>query len=358
MKQEQTTKEAAMELAKEVFVTKTKQGDLSNMIAPDDRPLWEQYPDLFLNPYQQLSPLQTWAIIGDRPALPKEGIVTFQAKQKKGKSLSVYALALALLSGKDFDTMKPQGVPNLILIFDLEMSQTTLTNRVRTQIESIGKNGTRFVVCPMKGKSVEESREFIPKMLSKFNPAVAVIDQGGKLCYDENDSKESKAVVKAIDQWSIGRAVWVVMHENKGDDNKNMKGHFGSQLSYAAVEAYSVDRKDGVFTITPKEARDTDTEDAACIRFALDSDGRIIDASDIYRRAVNEEVERWRKNFLMIFGEDKTLRSADLIARIMQVDNLEERAAKTKMAKARDLGVIRKTSADHRAPYELTPVAE
>ena len=59
--------------------------ELSALMQPEqyeNRPLWETDPD-FLNPYKELPPLQTWARIGDRPALPKEGIITFSAKQKK-----------------------------------------------------------------------------------------------------------------------------------------------------------------------------------------------------------------------------------------------------------------------------------
>lgn len=330
--------------------------ELSALMQPEqyeNRPLWETDPD-FLNPYKELPPLQTWARIGDRPALPKEGIITFSAKQKKGKSLSTYAIAIPLLSGNVFDTLTPIDRPNLVLVFDMEMSETTLINRVQSQIRTIGEYGTRFVVCPLKGKSIEERIEIITAKVERYNPQVCIIDQGAKLVKDINGTAETNAVTDMLDKLSIGRSVWVVMHENKNNEDTNMRGHLGSYLSFAAVEAYTVDRKDGVFTITYKEGRDTDSENAAPIRFALDADGKIIDAAAIFRAAKDKEADGWRNNFERIFGDDEKLQSGEIITRLMTQDKLERRAANTKLSKAKEMGIVRKLNPnDHRSPYVM-----
>lgn len=351
------TKTAA-ELAKEIYAANVKPGALSEIMKPEqytNRPIWETDPD-FLDPYKELPPLQTWCKIADRPALPKEGIITFSAKQKKGKSLSTYALAIPLLSGNAFDTLTPSDRPNLVMVFDMEMSETTLTNRVLNQVRSIGEHGTRFLVCPLKAKSIHDRVKIISAKVEQYHPDIIVVDQAAKLVANGNDLAESNALTDWLDKMSIGRSVWVVMHENKGQDDNNLKGHLGSFLSYAAVEAYSVDHKDGVFTITYREGRDTDSDNAAPVRFAIGGDGKIIDAAAIFRAAQEREAEGWRNNFALLFGDDKTLRSVELIERINSKEGIEERAAKTKIARAKELGVIRKTSNEPRAPYELTPI--
>lgn len=356
MKQEQT--KTAAELAKEIYAANVEPGALSEIMKPEqytNRPIWETDPD-FLDPYKELPPLQTWCKIADRPALPKEGIITFSAKQKKGKSLSTYALAIPLLSGNAFDTLTPSDRPNFVMVFDMEMSETTLTNRVLNQVRSIGEHGTRFVVCPLKAKSIHDRVKIISAKVEQYHPDIIVVDQAAKLVANGNDLAESNALTDWLDKMSIGRSVWVVMHENKGQDDNNLKGHLGSFLSYAAVEAYTVDHKDGVFTITYREGRDTDSDNAAPVRFAIGGDGKIIDAAAIFRAAQEREAEGWRNNFALLFGDDKTLRSVELIERINSKEGLEERAAKTKIARAKEVGVIRKTSNEPRAPYELTPI--
>ncbi|MCX4294948.1 MAG: AAA family ATPase [Prevotella sp.] len=324
-------------------------------VDPMAQPLWEIDPD-FLNPYKELPPIQTWVRMGDRPALPKEGITTFSAKQKKGKSLSTYALAIPLLSGRLFDSVMPLDRPRLVIVFDMEMSEATLTKRVLTQVRSIGDNGCRFVVCSLKAKSIEERMKTIEDKIKRYSPDIVVIDQAAKLVYDINNTTECGGITDLLDKLSIGRAVWVVMHENKSEGDTNMRGHLGSYLSFAAVEAYSVDRKDGVFTITPKEARDTDTDNAACARFALDEDFRIIDATSLIERNREAEAENWRNDFKNLFGDNQELTHAELRRRVKeQLHITSDSTAEGKIRRAKEAGAICKVDPNNsRSPYKLT----
>lgn len=351
MSEEQTN--GYIELAKTILNEKQVIGHLADIMEPqqyENRPIWETDPD-FLNPYKELPPIQTWATIGERKALPKEGIITFSAKQKKGKSLSTYALAIPLLSGNQFDTLTPSDRPNMVMVFDMEMSETTLTNRALSQVRTIGKYGTRFIVCPLKAKSIADRIATITAKVEQYHPDIVVIDQAAKLVANGNDLAESNNITDMLDKLSIGRSVWVVMHENKGQDDNNMKGHLGSFLSYAAVEAYSVDRKEGIFTITYREGRDTDAENAATIKFALDTEGRIIDAAAIARAAEDDRRSKWRSHMERIFGADETLQRCEIISRVKAENNGID--AENVFSNARDVGAIIKVGNDKRDPYKL-----
>ncbi len=326
-------------------------------IDPMERPLWEIDPD-FLNPYSPLPEILTFATIGKRPALPLTGIVTFSAKQKKGKSLSTYAFAIPLLSGKTFSTITPLQTPNLIVVFDMEMSETTLIQRALAQVRAIGENGQRFIVCPLKGLTIEAMLTKIEEKIKRYNPPIVVIDQAGKLIEDTNDTKSSNLLTNRLDVWSKDRAVWVVMHENKSKEDTNMRGHFGSYLSFAAVEAYTVDKKDGIFTITYKEGRDTEADNAATVDFILNPNTKQIESADAALLQQREsEAEHWRNNMRRIFGDDTELPHSEIVKRIMEQDKLEKRAAETKISKATSARAIEKISADRRAPYRLTSAA-
>lgn len=323
-------------------------------IDPMKQPLWEVDED-FLNPYNPLPDIVTWCKIGERPALPKQGIVTFSAKQKKGKSLSTYAFALPLLSGRKFDTITPTETPNMIMVFDMEMSETTLTQRALSQVKTIGENGQRFLICPLKGLPIETMIERIEAKIEKYNPPIIVLDQAGKLILDTNDTKTSNTLTNLLDNWSKERAVWVVMHENKSEQDTNMRGHFGSYLSFAAVEAYTVDKKNGIFTVTFKEGRDTEADGAATVNFILDSETKAIkDATAAMEQSKETEAEEWRNDFRLIFGKSETLSHSDLCKRIMESQGLENRAAKEKIKNAVAAGAIEKTGKGHFDPYRLT----
>lgn len=352
------TKIQSEDLAKIVDgILTTRVGEnLSSMIEPqqiiENPPLWETDTDA-INPYRPLPENITWAMMGDRKALPKQGIITFSAKQKKGKSLSTYALAIPLLSGKQFSTITPLATPNFVMVFDMEMSENTLTQRVLAQVETIGDNGTHFVVFSLKSKSLSDRIATIREKVTKYNPDIVVIDQAAKLVSNGNDLAESNEITDFLDKMSIDRSVWVVMHENKATDNNNMKGHLGSFLSYAAVEAYGVDKKDGIFYVTLKEARDTDETNAAQVTFAINEDGKIIDAQTTAQAKQEEERQKWRNNLQNIFGSDTELRYGELTDRIKIREGLADRAARDKIAKAISLRVIEKTSTDRNSPYKI-----
>lgn len=334
-----------------------KEEEPRELIDPMARPLWEIDAD-FINPFEELPPIQTWAVMGDRPAIPKQGIITFSAKQKKGKSLSVYAFSLALLSGEQFDNLKAREEPRLIMIFDFEMSKTTLVNRVRSIATSLGAKANRFVVCSLKAtKGIAEQRATIEKKIAMYQPDIVVIDQVAKLLLDINSTTESESVSRWVDNLSLNRSVWVVIHENKAADDGNMRGHIGTSLAFANVEAYTVSKDKGVFTIAYKEGRDSESEGAAPVRFALSRDGMIITASDILASNEDEERQRLLAEFADIFGNDDTLPRSEIESRVKAKFNCVASTASQKVTEAIGLRVLEKIGNRHRDPYRMAKPA-
>lgn len=237
----------------------------------------------------------------------------------------------------------------------MEMGETTLTKRVKQQVQTIGKNGCRFVVCNLKSKTIEQRLQTMEEKVQRYNPEIIVIDQAAKLVNDINSTTETNQITDYLDKLSIGRSVWCVMHENKDKDNDNMRGHLGSYLSFANVEAYTVDRKNGVFTITYKEGRDTEPDNAPQFFFALNAEGSIIDGTAIQKEADSTEREQWRRDFINLFGEDQELRTKDLITRIREKQGLNERDAERKIEIAKNKGAIFKEPGKITNPFRLTP---
>lgn len=323
-------------------------------VDPMGRPLWEVYPDLFLNPFAELPPVQTWALMGDRPAFPKEGIVLFKAKPKQGKSFATYAALIPLLTGATFSTITPLDSPSLVIVFDAEMSRTTLSNRAKSLMGLLGQHGNKFVICPLKGTPRDERLSVIKTVTEKYSPAIIVIDQAAELVTNINSQEETSAVMNVLTPLSIGRTVFAVIHENKRAEDTEPTGTVGSALRKAQAELYSVKKDRGIFTVTPVEARDTETDGAPGYTFTLDSDGRITDAASAVDGQRQKEKAAWINNFARIFGGDDRLRRSEIAARLMAEEGLEKRSAETKITAAVGLGVLVKESQDHRAPYILT----
>lgn len=346
---------AEVEAAKEIEAVEVEAAPASaGDIDPMARPLWEIDPD-FLNPFEELPPIQCWATMGSRPAFPKEGIILIQAKPKQGKSYSTYAALIPLLTGKPFNSITPNDRPRLVLVFDMEMSRTTLTNRVFKQMQTLGEQGNRFIVCPLKAKSLNDRLTIIKNKIATYNPDVVVIDQAGQLVMDVNNQAETNTLCQELDRLSIGRTMFVIIHENKSKEDTNARGSLGSYLQFAQVESYTASKGNGVFTLTPKEARDTDTEEAEAFCYMLDEGGKIIDGSAKVNARKEAERAAWLNNFARIFGTDVELSRSEIVNRLKEQDNLRDTAADNKVKTAVELGVIIKIGTEHRAPYKIAP---
>lgn len=325
-------------------------------VDPMARPLWE-IDTRFLNPFAPVPPVPVWATMGDRPAIPRSGIITFSAKPKQGKSLSLYALLTPILTGADFDTLKPTADrPRLVVVFDTEMDTATLSRRVATMQKALGDAARRFQVVPMLETPKSKRREVIDDITGKYNPDIVVIDQIARMVANFNDAAEASEFGEWLAQYAAKRSVMVVIHQNKAADNTQMKGHLGSLLEELAVENYSVSRQRGVFEVKPTNARQSCVdEDSTPVTFALNDAGEIVTAAGVIEQNREKDADKWRNDLRLIFGEDEELKAAEIVTRIMSQQGLTERPAKTKLANARLAGAIEHTDpTNNRSPYRLT----
>lgn len=325
-------------------------------INPMEQPLWEIDP-IFLNPFAPVPPVQTWATMGDRPAFPCEGIITFSAKPKQGKSLSINALLIPILTGWEFDTITPAANrPRLVVVFDTEMDANTLSNRTRAMHKALGDAAWKFQVVPLLSTPKSKRRDIIEAITAKYNPDIVVIDQIARLVANFNDAGENVEFGEWLAQYAATRTVFAVIHQNKAADNTQMKGHLGSILEELAVENYSVSRKQGVFQVIPTNARRSCVDEtSAPLTFALSNEGEIITATKVIEQNQERDTDRWRNDLRLIFGDDEELKASEIIARIMHQQGLTERPAKTKLANAREAGAIEHTDPQNsRSPYRLT----
>ena len=327
-------------------------------IDPMAQPLWE-IDQRFLNPFAPVPPVQTWATMGDRPALPCKGIITFSAKPKQGKSISTYALIAPILTGQEFDTLKPAECrPRLVVVFDTEMDTTTLSNRAKAMQKALGDASRRFQVVPLLNTPKSKRREIIEAITAEYNPDIVVIDQIARMVVNFNDAAENVAFGEWLAQYAAARTVLAVIHQNKAADNTQMKGHLGSILEELAVENYSVSRKQGVFEVKPTNARQSCVDDdSAPVTFALNDAGEIVTATNVIEKNREKEADRWRNDLRAIFGEDEELKASEIVARIMHQQGLTERPAKAKLANAKTAGAIEHADPlNNRSPYRLTRV--
>ncbi len=328
-------------------------------IDPTITPLWELFPDLCINPFEKLEPVQSWLRIGGRDAIPKEGLISFSAKQKQGKSYAVLALLIPILTGRVFDTAVPTGEPpRLAWLFDTEMGRYSITNRAKMTQNDMGKQGRRLPFTSLKGLDIDEMKARVQEVIDVFDPKILVFDQVGDLVTDILKSDQGKEVARWLDNLSQGRTVLAVIHTNKNDDNET--GHLGSELTKKVVEAYTVekDATTGIFHVSIKFARDTDTVNPESVSFVV-QDGAIRTGADVVE-AANAKVRKELSDLLVTAFNGCTELNNGVIKKNLMSEaimgsgnNLTDATAERKLETAKKLGVLQKINSAHLAPFRL-----
>lgn len=322
----------------------------------DENTILYQIDGRFLNPEKELPHIKTWARIGDRPALTTNGIILINAKPKMGKSYSVYALLSAMICGVKFDSLQPLAVPSRCIVFDTEMAEIDLQTRIKPLYQMIGKeNLAKFQVCSLLSTPKSERLNVITDIVEKYNPPIIAIDQVADLLDDFNSSVEAIALFEQLKVLMAERTVFLIIHQNKGKDDTNSKGHAGTLAEQDASEVYSIKRENGIFELSLRMSRFASSDNATPFRFSLSDKGGIISCDDIARKNEKQRREGFCQNFEHLFGEDEELSYSDLVQRIIDVEGLLERAAKTKIKTAHDAGSLIKEKRGKNAFYRLTP---
>jgi hypothetical protein len=144
------------------------------------------------------------------------------------------------------------------------------------------KNDDRFLPFYLRPISIDERKETIVEAVRQEHPDIIFIDGVRDLLNDFNDLKESNEII----QWLLhltaeyGCTIVCVLHQNKGKEDSNMRGHLGTELLNKIAECYEVSKKDGRFCITCTDSRNVPCDDLA---FSIDADGNFKEEANLSR---------------------------------------------------------------------------
>ena len=188
-----------------------------------------------------------------------------------------------------------------VLFFDTEQAESD-TARIRKTIDAMipeSRLGDFEVSClrdvPID-KDMEEGAtmsrmDFIKRFIELDHPDLVVIDGIADLIFNYNDVVESQSIVNQLAAVANRHncAIIVVMHQNKGQKDRNMKGHLGTMLFQKCSDVFNVEKCGSVFIASHAVSRHRDCED---ICFKLDANAVPMDA--VADRQLQVELDRQR----------------------------------------------------------------
>jgi AAA domain/Bifunctional DNA primase/polymerase, N-terminal len=191
---------------------------------------------------------------------PTGGIVAVVGEQKSGKSMIVSAITASALAQKRVLGFQQQDTGGRKIYFDTEqplffygMSQKRIY-----RMAGMSANRRDYETYHLRRLDTKQRVKAIDLILSQPGRIdFVVIDGIVDLCDDFNDTKESKAVISRLLQWSdkTKALFYVVLHTTK--TNGFMRGHLGTELQNkidSSIET-SFDKSSNVFKVKNRDAR-------------------------------------------------------------------------------------------------------
>lgn len=213
----------------------------------------------------------------------KRDIHGVKAKQKQGKTTVLKVLLAVLLLGKMFRLTSCLNNPKIFWL-DTEQQPTD----VKQILTDIGKMtglpdseiDEHVHLYQLRTRTYKTLLRELTVNIKTYRPDVVFIDGVVEFVQSFNDEIMSHDLIK--EQKNLAAdcncAIINVLHENKSDDDENMRGHLGSMLSQAASTVIQcVKSKTGIITAKNSEARHAPMPEWS-VRY--DDDGCIIDADE------------------------------------------------------------------------------
>ena len=270
--------------------------------------------------------------IGGVPTMPKGNLVALSAKWKNGKTFFCDILTAIFLGSDQFASCRSRQQEGKVLFFDTEQAKSD-TARIRKIIKAMTpehRHGDFRVACLREAaidtdvdQSATVSRfDLITRSIVHENPDLVIIDGIADLIYNYNDVIESQDVVNKLAAIANKHncCIVVVMHQNKGRLDKNMKGHLGTMLYQKCSDVFNVEKCGSVFVASHAVSRHRNCED---ICFKLDANAVPMDA--VADRQLQLEMERQRNKAklheqISICMEDSTaaFKRSDIVKAIQE----------------------------------------
>lgn len=301
--------------------------------------------------------------IGGTPTLPKGNLIALSAKWKNGKTFLCDVLTAVFLGSERFAGCRTLFSQGKVSFYDTEQAESD-TSRIRKVIDAMTPEGRRHdydVYClrplnidPTSEDSDEITRyEFISQTIAHDKPDLVFIDGIADLLYNYNDVIESQRLVNRLAALANEHncAMVVVMHQNKGQRDKNMKGHLGTMLNQKCSDVFSVEKCGGIFVVSNTISRHQPCGDFV---FKLSADGVPEDgmADRQQQLEIKRQDERAKlREQISICFEDATvaLKRSDIIKLIQEKLGLSTAKCYNLFKQAQSMGVI--ASKDNRHFY-------
>jgi hypothetical protein len=206
----------------------------------------EELLEFRVTPETKLDPLEFLFKMNGTECFPRSELVANTGKAKSGKTLFL-SIVMACCHKKNVLALERIcDEPIRVLWYDTEQSaqstQQILVKRILPLSEGEGEDfNDQFFVFNVRGIGWQKRRELLPVAIEEFKPDLVIVDGTKDLILDINDGTQATIVIE--EQMAMAQihhcCIVDVLHQNKSDTDRNMRGWIGTELTNKAFEVWS-----------------------------------------------------------------------------------------------------------------------
>ena len=233
-------------------------------------PTEEDVNELFkerITPETELPPMQPLFRMFDVPCFYRGELVADCGKAKSGKTTFLSILMAACLTQK---TLALERFVNLtetplrVLWLDTEQSQQSTQEILKERIiplseESMCDFNDTFYAFNLRGLGFEKRGKMVDVAIRAIQPDIVIIDGVKDLMTDINDAVQATIIMEKLMALAKEKncCIVCVLHQNKSEQDRNMRGSIGTELTNKAFEVFQCEciEESDVFKVTHTYSR-------------------------------------------------------------------------------------------------------
>ena len=233
-----------------------------------------------ITPTTKLPPMEFLFRIGGKPCFARGELTGLSGKAKSGKTF-VSSILMALCFRSQLLSVERIEQKKLhVLWYDTEQSeestQDILCHRIipLTGIAADQFPMEQMDVFNVRGEAMIERLGILELLVRRYQPDLVVLDGIRDLVADINDGVVAQDTIERLMRLASDNhcAIVCVLHQNKNQEDKNLRGWIGTELKNKAFEVYECAKSsERIFTWAQTDTRKYDMPQP--LQFAVDEQG-------------------------------------------------------------------------------------
>ena len=238
-----------------------------NHATTDDERLLEQ---LRITRDKELPLMQFLFRIFGKPCFPRGELVAVTGKAKSGKTLFTSMLMACCVREEVLQVQRPfddvdgtwECRPIRCLWYDTEQSEQSTQDILKNRVLRLADDSDFYDIFNVRSLHYEERLRLFEKAVRKYKPDLVLLDGVRDLLADINDGVKAQEIVERLMKLAQETSCCLVcvLHQNKGAEDRNLRGWIGTELMNKAFEVYSCEKvkPENIFMVEQTHTRKYD----------------------------------------------------------------------------------------------------